>query len=89
MKKFTTELGVLPSRKSIQADYLKAFPDREVYLKAAEYAKRWGFTPGFNAVTDKLSEQIGLVLKGDQTPEDALKEVEKVGTEVLAKNAKK
>lgn len=89
MAKFATDLGVLPSRKSIQADYLKAFPDREVYLKSAEYAKRWGFVPGFNAVTDKLSEQIGLVFKGDQTPEDALKEVEKVGNEVLAKNAKK
>jgi multiple sugar transport system substrate-binding protein len=89
MTKFTTDLGVLPSRMSVRDAYLKAYPANEVYLTAANYAKRWGFVPGFSAVTDKISEQIGAVFKGDQTPEDALKEIEKVGTEVLAKAAKK
>ncbi len=89
MTKFTTDLGVLPSRNSVRDAYLKVFPERAVYITAAEYAHRWGFVPGFNAVTDKISEQIGSVFKGDQTPEDALKEIEKVGNEVLAKAAKK
>lgn len=89
MAKFTNDLGVLPSRVSIRENYLKTYPEREVYIKSAEYAHRWGFVPGFSAVTDKINEQIGLVFKGDQTPEDALKEIEKVGNEVLTKNAAK
>jgi len=88
MTKFTTDLGVLPSRSSVRDAYLKAYPDREIYIKAADYAHRWGFVPGFSAVTDKITEQIGQVFKGDQTPEDALKEIEKVGNEILAKAKK-
>jgi multiple sugar transport system substrate-binding protein len=89
MGKFTTDLGVLPSRMSLKDGWVKTYPNLSVYVDAASYAKRWGFVPGFNAVTDKIAEQIGMVFKGDQTPEDALKEIEKVGTEVLNKAQKK
>lgn len=85
MKSFT-DLGFLPSRKSLSDQWIKQFPDYQVYLKAADYAHRWGFGPGFSAVNDKISEQIGLIFAGSQTPEEALKVIEKVGNEVLAKN---
>ena len=84
-----TDLGLaMPTRQSLRDGWLKTFPDLKPFLDGAEYAHKWQFVPGFQAVLDKVNEQIQLVFAGSQLPEDALKEVETVGNEVLSKRAK-
>jgi multiple sugar transport system substrate-binding protein len=83
-----TDLGLaMPTRQSLREGWLKAFPDLEPFLAGAEYAHKWQFVPGFQQVLDKVNEQIQLIFAGNQLPEDALKEIETVGTEILNKAA--
>lgn len=84
MKTWTDGTGVLPSRMSLAEGFIKQFPEREVYLKSAEFAHGWGFAPGFNQVETKANEQLQLLIAGQDTIEDALKEIESVGNTVLA-----
>ncbi len=85
MKIVTETLGVMPSRQSLASEWLAKYPDQKVYLDGAAYAHRWGFVPGFNAVTDDINKQIDLVEAGSETPADALAEIEKTGNDVLKK----
>ena len=90
MKSFTETLGVMPARQSLAADWLKKYPNFKVYLDSTSVAHRWGFVPGFSAVTDEINKQLDLVEAGSSTVADALASVEKVGNDVLAKyNANK
>jgi len=86
MQKFTSDVGVMPARQSLRDAWLKQYPDLQAFLNGTTYAHRWGFTPGFTAVTDETNKQIQLVFGGSVTPGDALKDVENVGNQVLAKN---
>ncbi len=89
MKTVTETLGVMPSRQSLAAGWLAKYPEQKVYLDGAQFAHRWGFVPGFNAVNDDINKQIDLVEAGSTTVADALAEIEKTGNDVLSKfNAK-
>ncbi|MCS6872883.1 MAG: ABC transporter substrate-binding protein [Anaerolineae bacterium] len=80
-----TDLGLaMPTRASLREGWLAKFPNLEPYLNGAEYARKWQFVPGFQAVLDKVNEQLSLVMSGNQTARGALAEIERVGNEVLA-----
>ena len=82
-----TDLGLaMPTRESLADDWSKAHGEQAPFLEGADYAHKWQFTPGFQAVLDKANEQIQQIFAGNQTPEAGLKEIEKVGNEVLSKN---
>ncbi|HRE48957.1 MAG TPA: ABC transporter substrate-binding protein [Aggregatilineales bacterium] len=83
MKTWTDGTGVLPSRMSVAAEFVKTFPDREVYLKSAEFARGWRFVSGFSKVEDKANEQLALLFADQVTVEDAISDIEKVGNAVL------
>jgi multiple sugar transport system substrate-binding protein len=85
MKTWTGETGILPSRISMAEEFIKAYPDREVYLKSAEFARGWSFVPGWKTVEDKANEQIQLLFAGQALTEDVLKEIEATGKSVLEK----
>ncbi|PJF32361.1 MAG: ABC transporter substrate-binding protein [Candidatus Thermofonsia Clade 1 bacterium] len=80
-----TDLGLaMPTRASLRDGWLAQFPNLEPYLNGAEYARKWQFVPGFQAVLDKVNEQLSLVMSESQTVRGALAEIERVGNEVLA-----
>ncbi|MFQ3537020.1 MAG: ABC transporter substrate-binding protein [Aggregatilineales bacterium] len=80
-----TDLGLaMPTRASLREGWLAQFPNLEPYLNGAEYARKWQFVPGFQAVLDKVNEQLSLVMSENQTARGALAEIERVGNEVLA-----
>lgn len=80
-----TDLGLaMPTRASLRDGWLEMFPNLEPYLNGAEYARKWQFVPGFQAVLDKVNEQLSLVMSENQTVRGALAEIERVGNEVLA-----
>ncbi len=80
-----TDLGLaMPTRASLREGWLAQFPNLEPYLNGAEYARKWQFVPGFQAVLDKVNEQLSLVMGENQTVNGALAEIEAVGAEVLA-----
>jgi len=90
MTSFTNALGVMPARQSLRAGWLTKYPNLQVFLDSTKFAHRWGFVPGFSAVTDDIGKQLDLVEAGSETPADALAEIEKTGNDVLAKyNASK
>ncbi len=90
MKSFTEALGVMPARQSLAEGWLAKYPNFKVYLDSTKNAHRWGFVPGFGAVTDEINKQLDLVEAGSATVDDALASIEKVGNDVLAKyNANK
>jgi multiple sugar transport system substrate-binding protein len=80
-----TDLGLaMPTRASLREGWLAQFPNLEPYLNGAEYARKWQFVPGFQAVLDKVNEQLSLVMGENQTVKGALAEIERVGNEILA-----
>ncbi len=82
-----TDLGLaMPTRQSLSAGWLQEFPNLKPFLDGAAYAHKWQFVPGFQAVLDKTNNDILSVFSGSMTPEDALKDIESIGNQVLAQN---
>jgi multiple sugar transport system substrate-binding protein len=82
-----TDLGLaMPTRTSLREGWLQKFPELKPFLDGAEYARKWQFVPGFQAVLDTTNNELLSVFSGNQTPEGALKTIEQVGNEVLAKS---
>lgn len=83
-----TDLGLaMPTRESLREGWSKAFEPQKAFLDGAAYARKWAFVPGWNAVNDKVAEQIQKVVDGEVTTEDALASIETTGNEVLKKAA--
>lgn len=84
-----TDLGLaMPTRASLREGWLAEFEVQKAFLDGAEYARKWAFVPGWNAVNDKINEQIQQVVAGEITIEDALAAIESTGNSVLADAAK-
>jgi multiple sugar transport system substrate-binding protein len=77
----------MPTRESLRDGWLEQFPDLEPFLDGAEYAHKWQFIPGFQDVLDTVNDNIQQIFDGTQVPEDALAQIEEVGSEVLARVA--
>lgn len=81
-----TDLGLaMPTRQSLQAQWLEQFPDLEPFLAGAEYARPWQFRPGFQDVLDTINAGLQQAMAGTILPEDVLMEAEDVGNQVLAR----
>jgi multiple sugar transport system substrate-binding protein len=80
-----TDLGLaMPTRKSLRDGWVQKFPDLQAFLAGADYAHKWQFVPGWNAVNDKANAEIQNIFAGQETPEDALAAIAKAADEVLA-----
>ena len=81
-----TELGLaLPSRKSVvdKSDYYVANPQWKALIDGTEYARPWQFTSKFGRVTMRTSTNIEAVFLNLMTPEDALKDIQEYGDNLL------
>jgi len=81
-----TDLGLaMPTRQSLSAGWLEQYPDLKPFLDGAEYARKWQFFVGAQAVLDALSSGLQEIYTGGALPEDVLTSAEEAGNEVLAR----
>jgi len=86
MKKWTSLGLAMPSRKSLETEWLSSFKEREPYLKAGSYAQPWQLGPGGQEINDKVvTPTLQAVFSGKTTPKDALAAIEKQGNDIFAK----
>jgi multiple sugar transport system substrate-binding protein len=86
MKKWTSLGLAMPSRKSLESEWLSNFKEREPYLKAGAYAQPWQLGPGGQEINDKIvTPDLQAVFAGKMTTKDALADIEKRGNDILAK----
>jgi multiple sugar transport system substrate-binding protein len=86
MKKWTSLGLAMPSRKSLETDWLAQFKEREPYLKAGSYAQPWQLGPGGQEINDKVvTPDLQAVFAGKMTTKDALADIEKKGNDIIAK----
>jgi multiple sugar transport system substrate-binding protein len=86
MQKWTSLGLAMPSRKSLESDWLSKFPDREPFLKSGAYAQPWQLGPGGQEINDKVvTPDLQAVFSGKMTSKDALADIEKKGNDILAK----
>jgi multiple sugar transport system substrate-binding protein len=86
MKKWTSLGLAMPSRKSLESEWLSNFKEREPYLKAGAYAQPWQLGPGGQEINDKVvTPDLQAVFSGKMTSKDALADIEKRGNDILAK----
>ncbi len=83
MLKYTKQFPVMPSRQSLADDWLQANPDLEPFLKGAEYAHPFQFSPGFQGVLDTLNSGIEGLAGGNKKPEQVISETEEAGQQIL------
>jgi multiple sugar transport system substrate-binding protein len=81
---FTKEFPVMPSRKSLSAQWLQGKPELEAFVKGADYAKKAVFVPGFKAVIDTFNDGIQGLAAGDKTVQDVVSSTQKAGEDVLS-----
>ncbi|CAA9571092.1 MAG: hypothetical protein AVDCRST_MAG33-2546 [uncultured Thermomicrobiales bacterium] len=55
MLSWTTEFGVMPSRSSLTPQWLEAFPERQLFVDAAQYARPWQLGPGGQVFVDTVA----------------------------------
>jgi multiple sugar transport system substrate-binding protein len=86
MQKWTSLGLAMPSRKSLEAEWLSTFKDREPFLKSGAYAQPWQLGPGGQEINDKVvTPDLQAVFAGKMTSKDALADIEKKGNDILAK----
>ena len=86
MKKWTSLGLAMPSRKSLESEWLSNFKEREPYLKAGAYAQPWQLGPGGQEINDKVvTPDLQNVFSGKMTSKDDLADIEKRGNDILAK----
>ena len=86
MQKWTSLGLAMPSRKSLEADWLSKFKEREPFLKSGAYAQPWQLGPGGQEINDKVvTPDLQAVFAGKMTSKDALADIEKKGNDILAK----
>ncbi len=55
MLSWCTEFGVMPSRSSLTPEWLRSFPERQLFVDAAEYARPWQVGPGGQVFVDTVA----------------------------------
>jgi multiple sugar transport system substrate-binding protein len=80
---YTSQFPVMPSRQSLEDDWLEAHPDLEAYIAGAEYARPFQFVPGFQGVLDTLNDGIQGIATGNRSVDEVLRSTEEAGTPVL------
>jgi multiple sugar transport system substrate-binding protein len=81
--RFTKEFPVMPSRKSLAAQWLADKSQLKPFVTGADYAKKSVFIPGFKTVIDTLNDGIQGLAKGDKSVDDVAKATQNAGKDVL------
>lgn len=55
MLSWCQEFGVMPSRSSLTAPWLETFPERQLFVDAASYARPWQLGPGGQVFVDTVA----------------------------------
>ena len=71
MLNLTTAAGVMPSRTSLTEQWLTTFPERQLFVDAAEYAHPWQLGPGGQLFYSHGSSIMQNLFAGQITPEEA------------------
>lgn len=80
-----TGLGLaMPTRPSLQDDWVAKYPEQEAFQKGSDYSRPWQFVSGFQAVMDTLNAGLQQAFAGTMTTEQVLQEAEQVGNQVLS-----
>jgi multiple sugar transport system substrate-binding protein len=88
MKKWTSLGLAMPSRKSLEADWINQFKEREPFLKAGPYAQGWQMGAGGQQVYEKVvNPTLQDVFAGKTSPKDALAKIEREGNAILERQA--
>jgi multiple sugar transport system substrate-binding protein len=86
MQKWTSLGLAMPSRRSLEADWLSKFKEREPFLKSGAYAQPWQLGAGGQEINDKVvTPDLQAVFSGKMTSKEALADIEKTGNDILAK----
>jgi multiple sugar transport system substrate-binding protein len=71
MLNLTTTAGVMPSRSSLTSQWLEQFPERQLFVDAAEYARPWQLGPGGQLFYSAASSTLQELFAGGLSPEEA------------------
>lgn len=86
MRKWTSLGLAMPSRKSLEGEWIAKFKQREPFLKAGSYAQPWQLGPGGQEINDKVATPaLQAVFAGKSAPKDGLAEIEQKGNAILAR----
>jgi multiple sugar transport system substrate-binding protein len=80
---FTKEFPVMPSRRSIAAQWLAGKPELKAFVDGADYSKKSVFVPGFKTVIDTFNEGIQGLAKGNKAVADVVSSTQSAGKDVL------
>jgi multiple sugar transport system substrate-binding protein len=80
---FTKEFPVMPSRKSLAAQWLAGKPELQAFVAGGDYAKKAVFVPGFKTVIDTLNDGIQGLAKGNKPVGDVVSATQSAGKDVL------
>lgn len=80
---YTTQFPVMPSRESLEDDWLEAHPELEAYIAGADYARPFQFVPGFQGVLDTLNDGIQGIATGNRSVDQVLEATDQAGASVL------
>jgi multiple sugar transport system substrate-binding protein len=81
---WTTAFNVMPARSSVSGDWLADHADLEAFVAGADYAQRWGFSPGFQPVIDTFNERANAIVDGDGTVDELIEETTFAGEDILS-----
>ncbi len=71
MLSLTTAAGVMPSRSNLTAQWLEQFPERQLFVDAAEYARPWSLGPGGQLFYGAASSTLQALFAGELSVEEA------------------
>jgi multiple sugar transport system substrate-binding protein len=80
---WTRAFNVMPARQSVVDEWLAERPELEAFVKGADYARRWGFRPGFGDVTGVFTDEANAIVDGDGSVERLIQQVNAAGEDVL------
>ncbi len=69
---WTQAFTVMPARASVADEWIASQPDLGAFVAGADYARRWGFAPGFNDVIGVFNQGAEQLVDGSGTVDDLI-----------------
>ena len=80
---WTQAFTVMPARESVADAWIESQPDLGAFVAGADYARRWGFAPGFGDVIGVFNEGAEKIVDGSGTVEDLIADSTQAVEDVL------
>jgi len=80
---WTEAFDVMPARASVADEWTATNPELGAFVAGAEYAKRWGFVPGFGDVLGVFNTGLEGVVDGNVTIDQLIADTTAAGEGVL------